>query len=69
MANADWSVGAALKQCGYEEDKFTGQVVFEDMRLEEISGNSITNDQTGKGNPGNHPWNRPDVLDGQVCLP
>ncbi len=69
QGNADWGVGAELKQCGHGEDDFTGKVVFEEMELEDISGNSTTNNQKDMGNPGNHPWNRPDVPDGQVCLP
>ncbi len=67
--NADWGVGARLKQCGFRDDDFTGKVVFEEMKLEYISGNSTTNKQNGMGNPGNHYWNRPDIPDGQVCLP
>ncbi len=69
LKNADWGVGAWLKQCGYWYDDFTGTVTFEEMELEEISGNSTTNNQAGMGNPGNHYWNRPDIPDGQVCLP
>jgi len=69
LGNADWGVGAVLKQCGYDEDDFTGQVSFEGMELEDISGNNTSGNQDGMGNPGNHPWNRPEVPDGQVCLP
>ncbi|MCI2437470.1 right-handed parallel beta-helix repeat-containing protein, partial [Candidatus Acetothermia bacterium] len=68
IKNADWGVGAELKQCGSWDD-FTGQVAFEDMMLEDISGNNTTGKKKGMGNPGNHYWNRPDILDGQVCLP
>jgi parallel beta-helix repeat protein len=69
IKNADWGVEAYLKQCGYEKDNFTGQVLFEEMMLEDISGNNTTGNQNGMGNPGNHYWNRPDIPDGQVCLP
>ena len=67
--NADWGVGASLKQCGYSEDVFFGQAVFEGMTIEDISGNNVSGNQNGLGNPGNHPWNHPGVPDGQVCLP
>ncbi len=69
LKNADWGVGAFLKQCRYWRDAFTGTVTFEDMTLDKIAGNNTTGNQDGMGNPGNHPWNRPDVPDGQVCLP
>jgi len=69
LGNADWGVGAKLKQCGYHKDDFTGQVSFEGMELEDISGNNASGNQDGMGNPGDHPWNRPEVPDGQVCLP
>ena len=69
LGNADWGVGAWLAQCGYDEDDFTGQVALEGMELEDISGNNTSGDQDGMGNPGEHPWNRPEVPDGQVCLP
>ncbi len=65
--NADWGVEAYLKQCGYERDYFTGQVVFEGTNT--IADNNASGNQTGMGNPGDHPWNRPDIPDGQVCLP
>lgn len=65
--NTDWGVSAVLKQCGYREDSFTGQVTFQGETL--IEGNNRSGNQNGKGNPGNHPWNRPDAPDGQVCLP
>jgi parallel beta-helix repeat protein len=67
--NADWGVGAALKQCGYWGGSFTGAVTFEDMMLDQIAGNNTSGNQNGMGNPGNHYWNRPDIPDGQVCLP
>ena len=50
-------------------DNFTGTVVFEEIDLDDIAGNSTSNNQKDMGNPGNHPWNRPEVPDGQVCLP
>ncbi len=68
-SNADWGVGAYLKQCGGYSDYFTGTVTFEDMMLDQIAGNNTSGNLNGMGNPGNHPWNRPDVPDGQVCLP
>lgn len=34
-----------------------------------IEGNNTSGNQDGMGNPGDHPWNRPEVPDGQVCLP
>jgi parallel beta-helix repeat protein len=72
--NTDWGLAAELKKCGYDEDGFnrfwgTGQVTFEGMELEDISGNNTSGNQNGLGNPGNHYWNRPDIPDGQVCLP
>jgi parallel beta-helix repeat protein len=67
--NTDWGVAAYLKQCGYRRDNFTGQVIFKEMDLDDIAGNNTSGNQDGMGNPGNHPWNRPDVPDGQVCLP
>lgn len=69
MVNADWGIGATLRSCGAALNRFPDQVLFEDMPLEDISGNNTTRNQDGMGNPGNHPWNRPDVPDGQVCLP
>jgi len=65
--NTDWGVGASLKQCGYDKDDFTGQVIFEGTNI--IESNNKSGNQNGMGNPGNHPWNRPEVPDGQVCLP
>jgi parallel beta-helix repeat protein len=67
--NTDWGLAAKLKQCdeAEDEDLFTGQVVFAGQNV--IEGNNKSGKQNGKGNPGNHPWNRPDVPDGQVCLP
>ncbi len=69
LDNAGWGIWASLQQCGYTDDIFSGQVSFEAMELSDISGNNTTGNQNGMGNPGNHPWNRPDVPDGQVCLP
>lgn len=69
LGNADWGVGAFLSKCGYRLHDFTGKVTFEAMELEDISVNNTSGNQDGMGNPGNHPWNRPEVLDGQVCLP
>lgn len=69
IANADWGISAVLKSCSAGINRFPDQVLFEDMALEDISGNNTTGNQNGMGNPGNHPWNRPDVPDGQVCLP
>lgn len=65
--NGDWGIGAALKQCGYPQDVFTGSVIFEGTNI--IEGNNRWGNQKGMGNPGNHPWNNPSVPDGQVCLP
>jgi len=65
--NTDWGVSAVLKQCGYGEDSFSGRVTFQGETL--IDGNNRSGNQDGKGNPGNHPWNQPNVSDGQVCLP
>lgn len=65
--NADWGVVAQLQQCGYEGDYFTGKVVLEGTNI--IDGNNRSGNQNGMGNPGNHPWNNPNVPDGQVCLP
>jgi hypothetical protein len=65
--NADWGVGAVLKACGYPSDDFSGEVRFEGQNT--IEGNNASRDQTGRGNPGEHPWNGEDTEDGQVCLP
>ncbi len=65
--NKDWGVSAVLKRCGYQEDNFTGQVIFQGDTI--IEDNNKSGNQDGLGNPGDHPWNRPDVPDGQVCLP
>ncbi len=69
LSNAHWGVRVSLKQCGFPYDVFGGQVIFEAMELSDISGNNTMGNQDGLGNPGNHPWNRPDIPDGQVCLP
>ncbi len=45
----------------------TGKVTFQGTNV--IEGNNKSGNQNGMGNPGNHPWNRPRVPDGQVCLP
>jgi hypothetical protein len=66
-ANADWGLAAMLMKCGYKEDDFTGEVVFQGENT--VEGNNISGDQNGRGNPGDHPWNQPDIPDGQVCLP
>lgn len=65
--NTDWGISATLKQCGYREDNFAGQVTFQGETL--IDGNNRSGNQNGMGNPGAHPWNRPEVSDGQVCVP
>lgn len=65
--NADWGIAVHLRQCGYYFNGFTGKVTFDEKTV--IDGNNTTGNQNGMGNPGNHPWNRPDVPDGQVCLP
>jgi len=67
--NADWGLAAWVDDCGRGLGSFTGQVIFKEMELENISDNNISGNQDGMGNPGGHPWNRPDVPDGQVCLP
>lgn len=66
--NAHWGIRVSLKQCGFSYDLFGGQVIFEAMEISDISGNNTMGNQDGLGNPGNHPWNRPEVPDGQVCL-
>jgi hypothetical protein len=66
-ANADWGVAAWREACGYHEGYFAGEVSFGGENT--IEGNNTTGDQDGMGNPGAHPWNRPGVPDGQVCLP
>lgn len=67
QGNTDWGLVASLKKCGYSEDSFTGMVTVDEKTV--IEGNNTSGNQNGMGNPGNHPWNRPDVPDGQVCLP
>jgi parallel beta-helix repeat protein len=66
--NTDWGLAAYLKVCGYDRGNFTGKAVFEGEK-NVIEGNNKSGNQNGMGNPGNHPWNRPGVPDGQVCLP
>lgn len=63
--NTDWGLAALLKQCGYDADLFTGEVIFEDNNV--IEGNNKLGKLNGMGNPGNHPFK--DLPDGQVCLP
>jgi len=65
--NKDWGMAIWLKKCGYQDDFFAGSVIFQGQN--KIEGNNKSGDQNGMGNPGNHPWNRPEVPDGQVCLP
>jgi len=65
--NADWGLAALQEQCGYGSNDFEGSVSFEGENV--IEGNNTSGNQDGMGNPGEHPWNRPDVPDGQVCLP
>lgn len=65
--NWDWGIVVSLKQCGFPYDAFTGSVIFEGTNI--IEGNNRWGNQKGIGNPGNHPWNNPNVPDGQVCLP
>ncbi len=65
--NADWGVAAQLKQCGYPENSFTGQLAFAGANV--IEGNNTSGNQNGMGNPGSHPWNQSGVPDGRVCLP
>ena len=65
--NWDWGIAAALTQCGFPYDAFTGTVTFEGTNI--IEGNNRWGNQKGMGNPGSHPWNSPAVPDGQVCLP
>jgi len=65
--NTDWGVAVWLTKCGYSSDVFTGQVVMQGTNT--IEGNNKSGNQNGMGNPGEHPWNRPEVPDGQVCLP
>lgn len=65
--NTDWGVTAVLEKCGFFSDNFTGQVMFQGNN--QIYSNNTSGNQNSMGNPGNHPGNRPDVSDGQVCLP
>lgn len=69
-SNADWAIAARREECGYIPDRFNGfrgKVSF--LGKNTIEGNNKSSNQNGMGNPGNHPWNHPDVPDGQVCLP
>jgi hypothetical protein len=63
--NADWGIGALLKQCRYDKNDFTGKVEFQGNNT--IEGNNKSGNQNGMGNPGNHPFKN--LPDGQVCLP
>ncbi len=72
LGNADWGLAAILQSCKYADFQvstggFTGQVSFQGVN--KIEGNNTSGYLNGMGNPGNHPWNRPEVPDGQVCLP
>jgi hypothetical protein len=68
IGNTDWGIAAILRKCGaLVGGNFTGKVAFGGNII--IEGNNKSGNQSGMGNPGNHPWNRPDVPDGQVCLP
>lgn len=62
-----WGLAAIRRECGNREDHFTGQVIFEGKNV--IEDNSKSGELKNKGNPGDHPWNRSEVPDGQVCLP
>lgn len=64
--NTDWGVSALMERCGYKADA-PWQVDLDINNV--IGGNNKSGNQDGMGNPGNHPWNRPNVPDGQVCLP
>jgi hypothetical protein len=55
--NWDWGIAAALTQCGFPYDAFTGTVTFEGTNI--IEGNNRWGNQKGMGNPGSHPWNNP----------
>jgi nitrous oxidase accessory protein NosD len=66
--NINWGIVAELKKCDYFENYSRGRVTFEEMELDWISGNNTTGNLDGRGNPGHHPWNRPEVPDGQVCF-
>lgn len=65
--NTDWGIASYLRECGYDKNSFNGSVIFEGTN--KIEDNNKSGNQNGMGNPGNHPWNRPGVPDGQVCLP
>lgn len=70
VSNADWAITVPHEKCGYIPNQFNvfrGKVSF--LGKNKIEGNNQSGNQNGMGNPGNHPWNRPDVPDGQVCLP
>ncbi|MBI1743453.1 right-handed parallel beta-helix repeat-containing protein [Candidatus Acetothermia bacterium] len=63
--NTDWGVSAYLRQCGYDKDRFTGQMIFQESNT--VKDNNTSGNQNGKGNPGSHTFK--DLPDGQVCLP
>lgn len=65
--NINWGIVAELKRCGSYKNDFRGRITFEEMDLEWISGNNTAGNLDSMGNPGHHPWNRPEVPDGQVC--
>jgi len=64
--NADWGIMAWLVKCGWSANWFFGKL---DFQWVSIVGNNTLGNLDGMGNPGDHPWNRPEVPDGQVCLP
>jgi parallel beta-helix repeat protein len=65
LNNLDWGLAAVRKECGYEEDQFTGQVFFYGQNT--ITGNNKSGNHTAQGNPGKHPFT--DLPPGNVCLP
>jgi parallel beta-helix repeat protein len=65
LNNLDWGLAAVRKECGYEEDQFTGQVFFYGQNT--ITGNNKSGNHTAQGNPGKHPFTN--LPPGNVCLP
>lgn len=63
--NTDWGLAAWLKSCGYDDDSFVGNAVFQGSNA--IEGNNTSGNQNGMDNPANHPFKN--LPDGQVCLP
>jgi peptidyl-prolyl cis-trans isomerase A (cyclophilin A) len=61
--NADWGLAAAVKQCGYATDDFSGHIQFEG--LNDFFRNGSTGNQDELGNPGLH--GRVDLDAGQLC--